>query len=456
MNRYLTPTLIGAILAAIVLVALGFLLWPPGLAVGTLLAILAGLLTIAIVVHIAYRRRFRPEWSLNPADADGWTESELTQWRNRRLIEREQHLELRELKLARQMRVLQFVSEDYLDVLDTEPSTEELGALVETDRKLIALIDLESQRTFDRILANRYATEQGVDSSLIFADLRSFVEQVARLYRPGAADPLLDTEIELIAKSLSSTALHMLIIVDGLPINLKSYNVATMYRLIRRGVSYYGTYKTFRPYVEHGLNVLQVARLALGVNPAAVGAAWAAGKLTTYGAKVLGERLLQRQALQLLTDFIRVVGFEAAMIYGGDFRHRDANWVLGAALVNLEVSRGSDLAGRNAALVKLCNLALRHEFDRTRLFHHLAKRKSVDIEHVSPRIIMTRKECEDTAQVLATHARETGLDTNDESVRQWRDSIESTLGIVLDLPSGPARPEPSRFTGLLNRLRGGK
>ncbi|HUF73288.1 MAG TPA: hypothetical protein VMR74_10360 [Gammaproteobacteria bacterium] len=446
MDKYLTPALIGGLVAAATLVALVVVLWPPGLAAGILLSILAGLLAVALAFHVARRKRYRPEWKFRPGQAGGMTEAELAEWRNRALIDREQRLELRELQLARQTRALQRVNEDYLDVLDSEPTAEELGALVETDRRVIALIESESQRAFDRVLANRYAAPEGVNTALILADVRSFVEQVARLYRPDTEHPLLETEIELIAKSLSSAALHVLVVVDALPINLKSYNAARMYRLIRRGASYYGTYKSFRPYIEHGLNVLQMARLAFGVNPAAVAAAWAAGKLTSYGAKAIGERLLQRQALGLLTDFVRVIGFEAAMVYGGGFRHRDANWLLGAALVNLEVSRGADLAGRDAALVKLCNLALRHEFDRVRLLHHLAKHKSIDIARARPRIIMTGNERDEAAAVLTAHCRATGVDLTDEKIARWRESLESILDVMLDLPPSPP-VKPRRRAG---------
>jgi hypothetical protein len=453
MDKYLTSALIGGIVAAAALATLAVVIWPPGLMAGILLSVLGALLAVALVAHAAQRRRYRPEWSFRPERGAGLTDAELADWRNRALIDREQRLELRELQLARQTRALQRVNEDYLDVLDTEPSAEELGALVETDRKLIALIESESQLAFDRILENRYAMGQGVDTTLILSDVRGFVERVARLYRPAAESPLLETDIELIAKSLSSTALHLLVVVDSLPINLKSYNAARMYRLIRRGASYYGTYKAFRPYVERGLNALQMARLAFGVNPAAVGAAWAAGKLTSYGARAIGERLLQRRALQLLTDFIRVIGFEAAMVYGGDFRHRDANWVLGAALVNLEISRGSDLAGRDGALVKLCNLALRHEFDRTRLLHHMAKRKSIDIARARPQIVMTTREREDTAEVLAAHCRKTRVDLADDSVARWRGSVESVLGIGLDLPASPGPAARRRLSRAKRAIR---
>lgn len=458
MSRYLTPTLLAGVLGAGLIIALFIVLWPPGWLVGSLLGVLAAMLAIALAVHVGARRRYRPPWQFRTDQAAGLSEAEFAEWRMSALIEREQRLEFRELQLARQMRALQLANEDYLDLLEPEPSAEELENLVAKDRELIALIEAESQRAFDRVLANRYAAEGGVDTALILADLRDFIRRVARLYRSDSEDPLLETEIELIAKSLSSMALHILIIVEDLPLNLKSYNTATMYRLVRRGASYYGTYKTFRPYIEHGFNLLHAARLALGVNPATAGVAWAAGKLTTHGAKAIGERVLQRRALQLLNDFIRVIGFEAAMIYGGDLRHRDANWVLGAELVNLEVSRGEDLGGRDSALVALCNLALRHEFDRIRLLNHLAKHRKIDVERVMPQVIMTQRERADAAAVLADHCRKTGADLGDADVAKWRASTETVLGVALDLPAGPqpeheSRSLKQRVAALANRLR---
>jgi hypothetical protein len=144
------------------------------------------------------------------------------------------------------------------------------------------------------------------------------------------------------------------------------------------------------------------------------------------------------------------------MIYGGQFRYRDANWVLGAALVNLEVSRGNDSAGRDAALLKLCNLALRHEFDRIRLLNELARHKSIDIGPIRPQSIMTLKERKDTAIVLEGHCRATGVDLDDEAVKRWRASTESALGITLALPSEPPDSRPAarsvnRWRGAINR-----
>ncbi len=125
------------------------------------------------------------------------------------------------------------------------------------------------------------------------------------------------------------------------------------------------------------------------------------------------------------------------MIYGGGFRHRDANWVLGAELVNLEISRGSDLRGRDPALVKLCGLALRHEFDRIRLINHLAKQETIDVAAMRPQLLMTATERSEAASVLISHCRETGADPLDPSLASWREAAETTFGVAMD-PAGRA------------------
>lgn len=453
------------ILATIVaLIALTIILWPFGWGLGLLLASLYFLPAIATVIFLQRRHANLAPWNLDADAIVGMSDAELAGFQLQALTDYERRLEFRELRLARQIRTAQYSSPDYLDLRQSNPSDEELDALVQNDRKLVALIEQESQLAFNRILGNRYAAEEGINNVLVFQDLREFIEKVAKLYRPDSEDILLETEIELIAKSFSSVSLHLLMVVDDLPLNLKTYNTAKMYRLIRRGASYYGTYKAFRPYLEHGMNALQLARLALGMNPVTVGAAWLAGKLSTHGARVVGERLLQRKALQLLNDFIRVIGFEAAMMYGGDFAHRDANWVFGAALVNLEIGRGKDRAGRDAAVQALCSLVLRNEFDRIHLLNQLARGKSIDLAKARPLIIMTSRERADITALLAKHCATTEVDLGTPEFMRWQDKLEALLETPF-LPENRALQHDEPLPGVsrlgrikrrLRSLRGGK
>ena len=450
MNRFIWPAFVCTLAVAGLLASIAILLWPPATTIGTLLggcAVLIGVALTAQVIGLLRGRRRGRHSGLPQDEAAALIEEQV-----RTLEDQERRLELRELRLARHMRIhQQTLDDDTIDLVEAQPSDEELAALVETDRRLMALIEAESQRAFDRVRENRYASDDGVDTGLILKDLRVFVQEVARLYRPDTDDPLLETDVELLAKSIGSTALHLLVVVDGLPLDLKTYNIATLYRLIRRATSYYGTYKAVRPYLDHGLTALQAARLALGMNPAAVGAAWLAGKVTAQGARVVGERLLQQQALRMLHDFIRVIGFETAMVYGGSFRHRDANWVFGSELVNLELSRGDDTAGRQVAIASLCKLALRHEFDRLRLLRHLAAGKPVPTETTRPQVVMTQQERESVAARLAKHCKATAVDVTDTAVARWRQAAEEQLAVRLPLADSPA--PASKLKRVRNAIR---
>lgn len=446
-NRYLLFGWGAVVLATALLVSLLVRLWPPGPIIAALMGALFLLLVTTVFVVVRRQLQDTPPWAYGAGSPAEMSDDEFIDYRLKSLAEFERRLELRELRLARQIRTSHLAHDDYIDLVQADPTDDELESLAEKDRQLIGLIEAESQLAFNRILENRYAADGGVNTPLILTDIRAFIEQVAKLYCPNTDDALFETEIELIAKSLSSASLHLLIVVDALPGNLKTYNTAKMYRLVRRGASYYGNYKAFRPYMEQGLNALQVARLALGMNPITVGATWLAGKLTSYGAKAIGERLLQRQALQLITNFIRVIGFEAAMMYGGDFRHRDANWVLGALLVNLEVSRQTDLAGRDAAIRKICSLVMRHEFDRIHLLSHLGRHKLIDLERVRPHVFLTLQEREAVAAALVEHCRKTHVDFDRRKISRWKKAAEESLSVPLDVPAAELLVSPGRHIG---------
>lgn len=373
--------------------------------------------------------------------------------------ERTHRLEIREQRLARRLRVHQFLEHEHLvDVVDSEMSPHAVERLVQADSELLALIERRSRHAFDDILTNRYAGPDGVDMPLVMRDLGEFIESVARLYQPDARDPLLETQIELIAKATSSAALHLLVVVEDLPINLKTYNAASLYRLLRRAADYFGTYRNVKPYLDVGLNALQVARFALGANPVALGATWVAGKLAARGAQKATEEFLHREALQLLHDTIRVIAFEVALVYGQGFRRRDANWFLGAELVNLEVLRGDDRRGRDAALAILTSLALRHEFDRLLLLRHLGSRRPVDVDSASIEALLTPAERQRILDTLMAHVEHTGVDLADDRLRGWREAVEARLKVATEpVPSSGAQQRrafrPPSPQDLLDRLR---
>ncbi|MEO0973891.1 MAG: hypothetical protein AAFX85_12430, partial [Pseudomonadota bacterium] len=441
-----------ALLVLALLIAALFLGAAPGPVELAVLGLGAACSFGAAAAHVALARR-------RPTDAA--TESDTLQerldalaYRESQVSHRAHRLEVREQRLSRQLRVLQLADHDrFVDVVDSELSPHAIERLVQQDQALLALIERRSQQAFDDLLANRYSDGDGVDLTLMWQDLGNFIESVARLYQPQARDPLLETEIELVAKATSSTALHLLLVVDALPLDLKSYNAATMYRTLRRAADYYGTWKQVKPYLDAGLSVLQVARFALGVNPVAVGASWVAGKLAAQGAQKVTEQLLHRQVLQLLQDAIRVIAFEVAMVYGGGFRRRDANWFLGAELVNLELLRGDDLRGRDQALRTLCTLSLRHEFDRLLLLRQLGSGQAVALEGAALECLLTPGERGRIVEALRKHCDDTEADLTAPGLVGWQEALESRLAATGPEAGDEAAPDPQRSGPRLPRPR---
>ena len=426
----------------------------------TQLALLAAGATLAAALAVTHAIQAIRSTRLAraPTDTD---HAELAE-REQALIDRTHRLEVREQRLSRRLAVHQFVDEDhFVDVVDGEMSGEAIERLVRADAELLALIEQRSRHAFDDILANRYAAPEGVDMSLVMRDVGELIEAVARLYQPDARDPLLETEIELIAKATSSAALHLLVVVDDLPLDLKSYNAASLYRLLQRAAQYYGTYRDVKPFLDMGLNALQVARFALGANPVTLGATWVAGKLAAQGAQKVTGQLLHRRSLQLLHDTIRVIAFEVALVYGEGFRRRDANWFLGAELVNLELLRGEDRRGRDEAIGLLSKLTLRHEFDRLLLFRHLGDANPVDVATPSIDALLTNAERQRVVEVLLAHCHSTGVNLSDTHMAQWRTALEARLQVAAQAPnevaskhrSGLRPPSPEWIVERLRHLR---
>ena len=142
-------------------------------------------------------------------------------------------------------------------------------------------------------------------------------------------------------------------------------------------------YKSTEPYWPYVNTAYYLGRFALGANPLALGAWWFVSNLGSRGAQAIAQHVINRQALALLSNLVRVIGFEVAGIYGGDFRHRDANWIYAAELTELVSQFPLSRDSLAHALREVGALQLRSEYDRIFLYRCLANRKSAGPERYS-------------------------------------------------------------------------
>lgn len=98
--------------------------------------------------------------------------------------------------------------------------------------------------------------------------------KIAQVYQPQLENPLLSTSPEQIARALNRIGLHLLVVMDQLPLDLKSYNIQKTYDTIRHAITTYGAYKKASPYLDWASKGLYLGRMVTSTNPIALGLLW--------------------------------------------------------------------------------------------------------------------------------------------------------------------------------------
>jgi hypothetical protein len=310
-------------------------------------------------------------------------------------------------------------------------SAEQISDLARKDRLMMDLLKDETRILYDNITSNKYVVEGKVSPSLLRDDAYELVGKVARIYQPGVEQPLLETKLPLVIRAAGRACLHFLVLLDDLPLNVKDYSFNSLYGYVRSAVNAYRMYKTTEPYWPYMNAAYYLGRFAMGANPLTMGAWWFLGALGKQGAQAVATRVINRQALALLSDVVRVIGYEVASIYGGDFRHRDANWIYAAELTEMlhrfPLSRDS----LSHALQEIGALQLRGEYDRIFLYRCIAGHSSARPQNFPAQASLSAAECRAIAARLEKflHAFIHGKTT--DRVAKWKSGVETRLGVKL-------------------------
>src|SRR5439155_11813647 len=205
-----------------------------------------------------------------------------------------------------------------VDLSHPPPDDAKLSELARKDRQMIDLLKAETKILYDNILQNKYAPEGKVELPLIRDDMVTLVTRVARIYQPSVEQPLLEASLTRVFRAVSRASLQMLVVLDELPIDVRNASLSTLYNYVRSAVNTWRMYKSAEPYWPYVNTAYYLGRFALGANPLALGAWWFLGNLSSRGTKALAQHLINRQALALLSNLVRVIGYEVAGIYGGN------------------------------------------------------------------------------------------------------------------------------------------
>ncbi len=310
-------------------------------------------------------------------------------------------------------------------------SDEQLSELTRKDRAMMALLKDETKILYDNITSNKYAVEGKFSPSLLRDDAYELVGKVARIYQPSVQQPLLETNMPLVVRAASRACLHFLVLLDDLPLNVKDYSFSSMYSYVRSAVNAYRMYKSTEPYWPYVNTAYYLGRFAMGANPLTMGAWWFLGALGKQGAQAVATRVINRQALALLSDVVRVIGYEVASVYGGDFRHRDANWIYAAELTELLHQFPLSRDSLSHALKEIGALQLRGEYDRIFLYRCVAGHLSARPQNFRALACLSSAECRAIAGRLEKFLHTFIHGKTADRVQKWKAGAEARLGVKL-------------------------
>lgn len=314
-----------------------------------------------------------------------------------------------------------------------QPESTELSGLARKDRELQELLKTETKELYDRILQNKYAPQGQVQLPIIRDDILALIVRVARIYQPSIEQPLLEASLPRVLRGVSRACLQLLVVLDELPVNVQGASLNTLYGYIRNAVSAWRMYKSAEPYWPYVNTAYYLGRFALGANPITLGAWWFVGSLGTRGAQALAQHVINRQALEVLSQLVRVIGYEVACVYGGDFRHRDANWIYAAELSELVSQFPLSRDSLAHALREVGALQLRSEYDRTFLYRCLASRKSAGPERYAATAVLTMEERRAAATRLERFLEAFVHGKSADRVGRWKKGAEERLGVKLSV-----------------------
>lgn len=352
------------------------------------------------------------------------------------LVQREQHLATRFARFH-----------EFLEYPDTDSgiaeNADQLRRLGEQDRQVRKLLEAEAERVYEKIRGNGYMVDGRLDLILIRDEALSLIQRVAGIYRPDSPAPLMEASLEQLARAASRIWLHLLVLLEQLPLGVQQYSIGTLYGYIRKAVIGYGVYQKASPWLTYATRGLYAGRLVAASNPAALGAWWLATEIGRQGAKKLMEKTLDRQAVGLLQQVITVIGVEAAGIYGTGIRQRDPAWILGAELVELITSFPSSGLSLRHGLQKVTALPLLSEYDRIYLYRCLASHRSAGLS-LADSAMLTREQREQIVRDLEQFFGQYIHGAAEASVGAWRSGVESRFDLRLQLGAVPSSATSSR------------
>lgn len=348
------------------------------------------------------------------------------------LQQRADDLQQREQQLSSRFARFHEFLEYPVNDLHTGLTADNLEQLGVQDRAVRQLLEQEAERVYEKIRNNGYVADGRVHLESIRDEALQLIRRVAQIYRPDSENPLLEVSLEQLARAASRIWLHLLVLLEQLPLNVQTYSLGTLYTWVRRAVIGYGVYQKASPWLKYASRGLYAGRLLATASPLSLGAMWAASELGRRGAAKLVDSTIDRQAVGLLQQLITVIGVEAAGIYGTGFRQRDPAWILGTELIELIAAFPPTGDSLRFGLQKVTSLPLLSEYDRIYLYRCLANHRSAGLQLAQPSLL-SREQREVIAGELEKFYGSHIHGGSEQTLATWRTGVEERLSLRLKL-----------------------
>lgn len=315
------------------------------------------------------------------------------------------------------------------------------------DDEIAQILHAQAKVIFDKIINKKYIENDSINNELILKDIVDLIESVARVHHPDSQNPLLETSIENLFRSLNRLSLQLLVLLDSFPVNIKEYNLRKTYFYIQKSTLTFAYYKKAEPFLSFATPMLRVGLVV--ANPV-LGLAQTAA--IEAGKQVI-KKSSEKYALNLLHDVIAIIGEQATTIFGdSSLRYRSKHWIY--ALELTEISYHFNPIKPEAltkAMKIISGLLMRSEYDRIFLYHCLAQGRSANPDSYANDFMSTddkQQLADKLSEFIGDYIYQGSHQENVKKIINWRKKTEQRLGaeILLKLDKNDAEYLKNRLS----------
>tara|TARA_R110002096_G_scaffold67332_8_gene163353 strand:- start:8685 stop:10853 length:2169 start_codon:yes stop_codon:yes gene_type:complete len=316
------------------------------------------------------------------------------------------------------------------------------------DKEVLALVQEAADSIFEGFRKDRYSKDGQFVPRLLTDEVLLFVTDIARVYQPDAKEPLLETSVEKLLKSLNHISLQLLFQLEQLPLNVKDYSLAKAYEHIRTGARVYDAYKSVSPYLPYASYTWNLGRMVLGfANPVLTGTWMLGSEIVRRTGQKISQQYIDRYSLKLTGEAIRIIANETAMTFDENFRYRDPNWVYGLELTEMVYQFPLSRETLQQALCEIGNLPLRNSYDRVFLYRCLASGRSPKPQTFVKQEALTAEQRRQIVERLERFFRHHVHGRRHDRVAAWSAGASERLGMPLKVLDGGSQTVSERDLG---------